>query len=181
MTLLMGHLAKLASTLDALNEWLGRVVSWVSLGMVVTTFIVVLLRYVFDLGWIWLQESVTFMHATLFLLGAAYTMKHQGHVRVDIFYNNFTPRQRDWIDLLGTLLLLLPVCIFILFISWDYVAQSWQLHEGSREAGGLNGVYLLKTLIPLMALLMILQGLAEASRCLLRLTGSGEMQSGDNA
>lgn len=164
-------LYRLAVLFEDINEWLGRAVSWLSLCMVLVTFFVVVMRYVFDLGWIWLQESVTFMHAALFLVGASYTLKHQGHVRVDIFYQRFSPRFRAWVDLLGTLLLLLPVCLFIFTVSWDYVIQSWALHEGSREAGGLDGVYLLKALMLVMAGLLVLQGLAMAIRALLELTG----------
>ncbi len=169
-------LARLVVLCEAINEWLGRLISWLSLGMVLATFSVVVLRYAFDLGWIWLQESVTFMHAGLFLVGAAYTLKHQGHVRVDIFYRRFSPRAQAWVDLLGTLFLLLPVCVFIFIVSWDYVAQSWVLHEGSREAGGLDGVYLLKSLILAMAGLLVLQGLAMGIRALLQLTGHASMQ-----
>jgi len=164
-------LATTAGYFESVSEWLGRAVSWLSLVMVVVTFIIAVLRYVFDLGWIWLQESVVFMHATLFLIGTAYTLKHEGHVRVDIFYRKFTPRTRAWVDLGGTLFLLLPVCLFIFIVSWDYVAQSWALHEGSREAGGLDGVYLLKSLILVMAALLVLQGLAQAIRRLLTLLG----------
>ena len=166
-----GFFERAASLFEAINEWLGRAVSWLSLCMVLVTFTVVVLRYAFDLGWIWLQESVTFMHAALFLIGASYTLKHQGHVRVDIFFRRFSPRTQAWVDLLGSLLLLLPVCLFIFYVSWDYVSQSWALHEGSREAGGLDGVYLLKSLILGMALLLILQGLAMVIHTLLQLTG----------
>ncbi len=169
-------LERLALLFEAINEWLGRLVSWLSLWMVLITFSVVVLRYAFDLGWIWLQESVTFMHAALFLVGAAYTLKHQGHVRVDIFYRRFSSRTKAWVDLLGSLFLLLPVCIFIFSVSWDYVAQSWALHEGSREAGGLDGVYLLKALILAMAGLLVLQGLAMGIRALLLLTGHSPQQ-----
>ena len=169
-------LERLALLFEAINEWLGRLVSWLSLWMVLITFSVVVLRYAFDLGWIWLQESVTFMHAALFLVGAAYTLKHQGHVRVDIFYRRFSSRTKAWVDLLGSLFLLLPVCIFIFTVSWDYVAQSWALHEGSREAGGLDGVYLLKALILAMAGLLVLQGLAMSIRALLQLTGHSPRQ-----
>jgi TRAP-type mannitol/chloroaromatic compound transport system permease small subunit len=165
------RLAVLADLLDGLSEILGSAVSWLSLLMVLVTFLIVVLRYAFDLGWIWLQESVTYMHAALFLVGAAYTLKHEGHVRVDIFYRRFTPRTQAWVDLGGSLLLLLPVCIFIFSVSWEYVAQSWALHEGSREAGGLDGVYLLKSLILVMAGLLVLQGLAQAVRRLLILLG----------
>ncbi|MCU7885956.1 MAG: TRAP transporter small permease subunit, partial [Candidatus Thiodiazotropha sp. (ex Lucinoma annulata)] len=94
-------LERLAKLFEHLNEWLGRAVSWLSLFMVLVTFTVVVLRYVFDLGWIWVQESVTFMHGALFLIGAAYTLKHEGHVRVDIFYQRRSPKGRAWVDLFG--------------------------------------------------------------------------------
>lgn len=157
----------LVSLLDALIEWIGRAVAWLTLGMVLVTFLVVLLRYVFDLGWIAMQESVTYMHALVFMLGAAYTLKHDGHVRVDIFYRTFSPRTRAWVDLFGVLVLLLPTCGFILWVGWDYVASSWSVSEGSREAGGLPGVFLLKGLILLMPALLILQGIASALRDLI--------------
>jgi TRAP-type mannitol/chloroaromatic compound transport system permease small subunit len=161
--------AMVADIFDGINEFLGSAVSWLSLLMVLVTFLIVVLRYAFDLGWIWLQESVTFMHAALFLVGAAYTLKHEGHVRVDIFYRKFTPRTQAWVDLGGALFLLLPVCLFIFSVSWGYVVQSWELHEGSREAGGLDGVYLLKSLMLVMAGLLVLQGMSQAIRRLMSL------------
>ena len=167
----MSLLERIALLFEFINEWMGRTISWLSLFMVLTTFTVVVLRYVFDLGWIWLQESVTFMHGALFLVGAAYTLKHEGHVRVDIFFQGFSPQKQAWVDLLGSLLLLMPVCLFIFVVSWDYVAQSWSLHEGSREAGGLDGVYLFKSLILLMAGLLLMQGGSTVIRCVLRLLG----------
>ncbi|MES9970180.1 MAG: TRAP transporter small permease subunit [Candidatus Thiodiazotropha sp.] len=165
----MSQLERIALFFEFINEWMGRAVSWLSLLMVLTTFAVVVLRYVFDLGWIWLQESVTFMHGALFLVGAAYTLKHDGHVRVDIFFHRFSAQKKAWVDLLGSLMLLMPVCLFIFMVSWDYVAQSWSLQEGSREAGGLDGVYLFKSLILLMAGLLLLQGVSTVIRCLSRL------------
>ncbi len=164
-------LLKLARGCEALNEAVGRLLAWLTLFMVLVTFLVVVLRYAFDLGWIAMQESITYMHAVLFLGAAAYTLKHQGHVRVDIYYRRFSERGRAWVDLLGTLLLLVPVCVFIFAIGWDYVAESWSLQEGSREAGGLPGVWLLKTMILVMPVLMILQGVALAVRALLVLRG----------
>ncbi len=157
----------LISLLEAIAEWSGRAVAWLTLGMVLVTFLVVLLRYAFDLGWIAMQESVTYMHAVVFMLGAAYTLKHDGHVRVDIFYRAFSPRTRAWVDLFGVLVLLLPTCGFILWIGWDYVASSWSVSEGSREAGGLPGVFLLKGLILLMPALLLLQGIASVLRDLM--------------
>ncbi|MEW8218088.1 MAG: TRAP transporter small permease subunit [Candidatus Thiodiazotropha taylori] len=168
---------KIARGFDQINERLGQAISWLSLLMVLVTVAVVVLRYVFQLGWIWLQESVTFMHAALFLVGAAYTLKHEGHVRVDIIYRKFSERGRAWVDLIGTLTLLLPVCLFIFFISWDYVAKSWALFEGSREVGGLEGVFLLKSLILVMAVLLVLQGISLAVRSLSQLLGQGEVSA----
>ncbi len=170
-------LAGLARTLDALNEWLGRAVAWMTLGMVLVTFLVVLLRYLFDLGWIAMQESVTYMHAVVFLAGAAYTLRHDGHVRVDVFYKGFSPRTRAWVDLLGSLLLLLPVCGFIAWASWDYVAQSWAIREGSREAGGLPGVFLLKTLLLVLVASLVLQAVAGVSRSVLLLSRAGASEN----
>ncbi|MES9922917.1 MAG: TRAP transporter small permease subunit [Candidatus Thiodiazotropha endolucinida] len=174
-------LERIASLFELINEWLGRAVSWLSLFMVLVTFAVVVLRYVFDLGWIWLQESVTFMHGALFLVGAAYTLKHEGHVRVDIFFQRFSPRKQAWVDMLGSLLLLMPVCLFIFLISWDYVVQSWSLREGSREAGGLDGVYLFKSLILMMAGLLLIQGISTVIRSLSRLMGRvDEVETGSD-
>ena len=161
----------LASKLEQISEYLGRVIAWATLLMVLITFLVVILRYVFDLGWIALQESVTYFHATVFMLGAAYTLKYQGHVRVDIFYQKMSIKARAWVDLLGTLLLLFPVCVFIFWVSWEYVASSWAVQEGSREAGGLPGVFLLKSLILLLPLTLGLQGMAFLLRNIMLLQG----------
>ncbi|MEA3274044.1 MAG: TRAP transporter small permease subunit, partial [Pseudomonadota bacterium] len=122
-----GILLALATLIEALISWVGRTVSWLSLFMVVVTFLVVMLRYAFDLGWIAMQESVTYMHAALFMLGAAYTLRRDGHVRVDIFYHRLSRRGRAWVDLLGTLLLLMPVCAYIAWVGWEYVTESWEV------------------------------------------------------
>ena len=164
-------LLQLARALEAVSDWVGHLVSWLSLAMVLITFAVVVLRYAFDLGWIGMQESVTYMHAVLFLAGASYTLRHHGHVRVDIFYRRFSERARAWVDLIGGLLLLLPVCFFIFYQSWEYVADSWSIREGSREAGGIEGVYLLKSMILVMAALMVIQGIASVLRSRLLLGG----------
>jgi len=164
-------LLRAAETLDRINGLLGPVVSWLALAMVLVTFLVVVLRYAFDIGSIALQESVTYMHATLFMLGAAYTLQQQGHVRVDIFYQRFSRRGRAWVDLLGTLILLVPICLFVLASSWAYVTESWAVHEGSREAGGLPYVYVLKTLLIVMPILVLIQGLVWLLRNGLLLAG----------
>ena len=171
---------KIAQLIDQINEWTGRLTAWLTLAMVAVTFTVVVMRYLFDLGSIALQESITFMHATIFMLGAAYTLRHEGHVRVDIFYSRLGERGRAWVDLLGVIFLLMPVTLFIVLISWEYVTSSWALFEGSREAGGLPGVFLLKSLIPLMALLLLLQGLAMGLRALCVLRGLTAQQGGNH-
>jgi TRAP-type mannitol/chloroaromatic compound transport system permease small subunit len=154
-------LKSLSLRLDQVAELVGRSAAWLALALVLVTFAVVMLRYLFQLGWIAMQESILYLHASLFLLGTAYTLRKDGHVRVDIFYRGFSARRKALVDLLGTLFLLLPVCGFLLWASWDYVATAWSIHEGSQEAGGLPYVYLLKTLIPLTALLLIVQGVSQ--------------------
>jgi TRAP-type mannitol/chloroaromatic compound transport system permease small subunit len=168
------QLRAIANKLDRFAERTGRFIAWLTLGMVVITFSVVVLRYLFHSGSIALQESITYLHATLFMLGAAWTLQQDGHVRVDIFYSKQSRRTRAWIDLAGTLLLLFPVCGFILFSSLDYVAASWSVQEGSQEAGGLDAVFLLKTAIPVMAVLLMLQGCAIILKNILVITGNNQ-------
>lgn len=151
-------MSEFTKRLGFINEWTGRAIAWLTLLMVITTFTVVVLRYGFDLGSIAMQESIIYLHALNFMLGAAFTLKHDAHVRVDIFYQKMGPRGQAWVDLLGTLLLLLPVCGFIFWSSWDYVAAAWAVRETSGEAGGLPFVYLLKSILLLMPCLLMLQG-----------------------
>lgn len=167
-------ISQLATRIDNFSDACGRAIAWLTLGMVLTQFAVVVLRYAFETGWIAMQESILFMHGLVFLLGAAYTLRHDGHVRVDIFYRHLSHRGQALVDVLGTLFLLLPVCAYIFLASFDYVTESWGLFEGSREAGGLPGVFLLKTSILLMAVLFSLQGLSLLLRNLLTLFGEGE-------
>ena len=148
--------------LDRLGTIVGRGVSWLTLFMVIVTFVVVIMRYVFDAGFIWIQESVVWMHAVVFMLGAAYTLHDEEHVRVDVFYRDMSPRRRAWVDIVGVLVFLLPVCVFLAWNSWDFVLQSWRIGESSREAGGLPYplVPLLKTTLLLMPLAISLQGVS---------------------
>ncbi len=133
---------------------------WLALLMVLVTLAVVVLRYAFDTGAIVLQESVVYMHGLLFLLGIPYALNINAHVRVDIIYSKLEPPRRRMIDLAGHVLFLLPVAGFIFVTSLPYVAASWQVLEGSPEVGGIPAVFLLKTLIPVMAAALFLQGLA---------------------
>ena len=162
---------KIVQIIDRINDVIGRSISWLTLAMVMVTFLIVVLRYVFSIGSIAMQESVIYLHSLVFMLGAAYTLKRNGHVRVDIFYEKMSPRSKAWVNLLGAVLLLVPLCLFIIFISWNYVSLSWSLLESSRDAGGLPAVFLLKTTIPVMAVLVMLQGIAQAMRSVLVLRG----------
>jgi TRAP-type mannitol/chloroaromatic compound transport system permease small subunit len=147
------------SGLRQLISLCGKSVAWLTVIMVLLTFTIVVLRYGFNLGWIWLQETLTYLHVLVFTVVAAWTLQQDGHVRVDIFYAGMTPRKRALIDLTGTVLFLIPFCIFMLVIAWPYVSNSWKLLEASREAGGLPLVFLLKTLILVMPALLLGQAL----------------------
>jgi TRAP-type mannitol/chloroaromatic compound transport system permease small subunit len=131
---------------------------------VLLEFALVVARYVFALGSVWLTETVIYTHATLFMLAAAWTLRTDGHVRVDVFYAEVSPRARAIIDLAGSVLLLLPFVLVLLWLSVPYAARSWAILERSQEASGLPLVFVLKTLIPAFAVLMTLQGIAQAIR-----------------
>lgn len=150
---------------------LGHAVSWLTLFMVTITFAVVMLRYGWNWGSIAMQESVMYLHATVFMLGASYTLGQERHVRVDIFYARLSPKGKAWVDLGGTLLLLLPVCAFLLWSSWEYAWRSWRMLEGSRETGGIPAVFLLKTLLPLLAVTLMAQGSLHGYACWKTLRG----------
>ena len=159
-------LAATADRIDRLVAGIGRAAAWLALTIVLLQFAVVVLRYAFGIGSIWLTESVIYGHAALFMLAAAWTLQAGGHVRVDIFYADAAPRSKALVDLIGALLLLMPFMAVIAWFALPYVARSWALLERSRETSGLPFVYLLKTLIPLFALLMALQGVSQAIRAL---------------
>lgn len=160
------NLLKIANKLDNFIEFIGRSIAWFSFAMVILMFAIVLLRYGFSLGWIALQESVLYLHAYLFMLGCSYALKHDEHVRVDVFYRRFSPFKKALVNVLGHLILLWPVAIFILLVSFDYVSVSWQIKEQSQEAGGLPFVYLLKSLIPAMSILLLIQSVSEICKSL---------------
>lgn len=144
--------------------------------MVLITFAVVILRYVYAIGWVWLQESYVWLHGMVFMFGAGYTLLHNDHVRVDIFYRPNDARYKAWVNLLGSLLLIMPLIIVVFSVSVDYVATSWASLEESREAGGLPGLFLLKSVLLAFCVLMGLQGLSLAGRSFLVLMGHPEFQ-----
>jgi TRAP-type mannitol/chloroaromatic compound transport system permease small subunit len=168
----MPAIARLLDTIERLNRAIGRAAAWLLLPVVMIVFAVVVLRYGFGWGRIWLQESYVWLHGTAFLLGAAWTLARDGHVRIDIFYSRAGPRGRAAVDLFGALFLLCPFMVTILVMARPYVWQSWTLGEASREAGGLPGLYLLKSMILVFAIMMLLQGIVLAGRSLLVLMGA---------
>ena len=157
--------------LELITEAIGRVASLLSLLLMSITFAVVVMRYGFNaaslpmfgysISSIALQESVIYLHATLFMLASGYTLKHNEHVRVDVFYRQFSLKKQACVDIFGSVVLLLPVCSFILYTSLDYVDFAWRIEEKSQEAEGLPFVWLLKTLIPTMAIILIFQAMLE--------------------
>ena len=171
---------RLKTNLERFSDLTGSAIAWLTVLMVLGTFVIVVLRYVFDLGWIAMQESIVWMHATVFMLGASYTLKQNEHVRVDIFYRRMSADRRAWVDVAGTVVFLLPLAVFVAVTSWDYVYTSWAIGEASREAGGLPFPFvpILKSLIPATAALLILQGIADLCGAVLVLTGAIEPDAG---
>ena len=169
----MNRLLGLAGVVERLIIRVGQAVAWLVFCMAVVTCLVAVLRYGFSLGWIWLQETITWMHAAVFLLAAGYTLARDGHVRVDIFYRNMAPRRQALVNLGGCLIFLLPLSACLVAASLDYVQTSWLIRESSREAGGLIYPFpsLLKTLLPITGALLGLQALVISTRCSALLLG----------
>lgn len=168
----MNSLARVANAIDAFNDWIGRTLSWLTLGMVLMTFAVVLMRYVFGLGSTLLQESVVYMHAIVFMACAGYALVYNAHVRCDIFYSTASPRAKAIIDLIGSFTFLIPMCILIFWVTWRYAAASWAVLEGSPEGRmGIPAVFLLKSLILVFAGLLAVQSVSLILRSALLLAG----------
>ncbi len=168
---------RLARGIDALNTHLGQGCAWLTLFLVIGTAVVVVLRYGFGIGAIALQEAVLYAHALVFMGASAWCLIRNAHVRVDIFYQQFSTRRRALVELLGNLLLLLPVCLYLGWVSWDYVINAWATLEASSESGGLKFVYLQKSIILLLVLSLALQGLADLIKAFYLLIG-GQSESG---
>lgn len=176
----MSSLANLAKLIDAFNQEIGQKIAWLALFMVLVQFIVVVMRYVFGIGSIFMQESVVYMHGILFMAGAGYTLLHGGHVRVDIFYREAKPTTKALVDLLGVIFLLVPVCILIMVYSMPYVSNSWAVLEHSKETSGIPAVFLLKTMIPVFCVLVLAQGISLAIHSFLVLRGVEEMPADED-
>lgn len=170
---------RLIAAIDALNRRVGFAAAWLALALVVVQFAVVLLRYVFAIGFVWMQESVLYFYGIGFMAGAGYTLLRDEHVRVDVFYREAAPRRRALVDLLGAVFCVLPFCALVVWFSFDYVLRSWSVAEGSSEAQGLPLTFAFKTVILVFAVLLGLQGIAMVLRCRASLTGGGADKAAD--
>ena len=175
----MNTLTAIARTVDQINDKVGRFIAWFALLMVTVQFVVVVLRYVFGIGSIMMQESIIYMHAFVFLIGSGYTLMNDGHVRVDIFYRESSQKKKAAIDLFGSLFFLIPVCALITWFTWPYVAGSWKVMEGSKETSGIQAVFLLKSTILIFTGLMILQGFSIIAKAVLTLTSPEDSSATD--
>lgn len=163
-------LSKISQRINQFSNSVGQVIAWLTLLLVILVMTVVISRYLLGVGSIAIQESVSYVHAIIFMLGLAFTLQRGGHVRVDIFYREFSPRRKAIVDLIGASIFLLPFCGLILFGSWDYVMASWSIRETSSETGGIAAVYLLKTLMIIMPITLGLQGVGQIIESVLVLT-----------
>lgn len=164
----------LIQRLNKISQFISNTVSWLLLAMMLITVTVVILRYVFNIGSIALQESVTYLHGTVFIFAAAYALQSNQHVRVDIFYQNFSAQKKALVNAFGSVFLLMPLCILTTWVSFPYVQRSWSIAEKSNDAGGIPAVFLIKSLILAFAITLFLQALLELTKNILFLLGKIE-------
>ncbi|MBM3504274.1 MAG: TRAP transporter small permease subunit [Alphaproteobacteria bacterium] len=163
----MTLLSRMIWAISGFNALLGRLFSTFSLAIVLVCFTVVVLRYVFSISFIWMQDLYVWMNGIMFTGIAGYVFLRNGHVRVDVFYRPASLRRKAWIDLIGSLIFLTPFCYAIIYWGWDYVRRSWRISESSLNAGGLEGLFIVKTFIMVFAVVIALQGLAMVLRSIL--------------
>lgn len=169
----MSSLQALARLCDAINARIGRAIAWITLVVVLVQFAVVVLRYVFGIGSLNMQQSVVYLHASVFMIAAGYALLDDTHVRIDIFYAKRSPRGRAWINLIGSACVLLPICIVIFVQSLPYVLASWRVLEGAPEGVGIPGIFALKSALLIYPTLLGIQGVSLAVRSFLKLRGVG--------
>lgn len=165
---------RVVRAIEGLNDAIGRAVSWLAISLVFTTCTVAILRYGFSMGWVWMQELYIWMHAVIFLVASGYTLLHEGHVRIDVFYGPAGLRAKAWVNIIGTLLFLFPMLALIGYMGFGYVALSWSRLESSQEAGGLPGLFLLKSCMLAFVVLLALQGIVLILRSVMVLRGNAE-------
>ena len=162
-------LTNISDKINSINRTLGRLFAWLTFAMVLLMFANVISRYLFDINLVWQQERVGFMHAIVFLGASGYTLLSDKHVRVDVIYHNLSTQKKAIVNLVGTILFLLPVAFAISYLSADFIIHSWQLQEASAEYNGIKGVFVLKTFIWVFSGSLILQGFSIILRSLILL------------
>ncbi|MEQ8734176.1 MAG: TRAP transporter small permease subunit [Rhodospirillaceae bacterium] len=162
------------AAIDALNNLIGKLCAWLTLGCVLTCFLVVVLRYGFSIGFPWMQELYVWQHAAVFMVGAGFTFLHGGHVNVDIAYTRFKPETKAWVDILGTLFFLFPWMAVLAWTSSQFVLSSWKILEPSSQSNGMPGLFVLKSMIWIFCAVLTLQGMALLARRMLFLNGHQE-------
>ncbi len=164
-------LKKICGVIDRINEWVGHLVAWVTLGLVVVVFVDVVMRYLFNTSFVFTQELEWHLFGFIFLIGAGYTLLHDGHVRVDIIYQKLGPKAQAWINFIGVLFFLLPGCIMVVITSWKFTQTAWGVMEGSPDPGGIPFRFLIKGCIPVGFALITLQGLSLGIHSLFEILG----------
>ncbi len=167
-------LKKISRAIDAFTEVIGLGVAWLTTALVLNVFYDVIMRYVFHHGNIAVQEMEWHIFSVIFLIGAAWTLKEDGHVRVDILYTKFSTKQKAWVDFVCTFIFLIPFCIIVIYASLSFIEASWAVREVSPDPGGLPGRYILKSMIPLGFVLLIIQGISQAIKNFLVIAGQEE-------
>jgi TRAP-type mannitol/chloroaromatic compound transport system permease small subunit len=170
----------LSDVIDSLNEWVGRGVAWVTLGLVLVVFVDVVMRYLFNTSFVFTQELEWHLFGFIFLIGAGYTLLHDGHVRVDIIYQRLGFKGRAWINLCGVILFLIPGCIMVITTSWKFTANSFAILEGSPDPGGIPFRFILKGCIPVGFTLLLLQGISLGIHSLLQILGIEQAKEGQS-
>jgi TRAP-type mannitol/chloroaromatic compound transport system permease small subunit len=163
---------KFCGLIDSMNEWIGRAVSWTTLGLVIVIFSDVVMRYVLNISYVFIQELEWHIFSFIFLVGAGYTLLHDGHVRVDIIYQIISPKAQAWVDFIGVLFFLIPGCYIVIKTSGGFCLHSWEVFEGSPDPGGIPYRFIIKSFIPIGFSLMLLQGISLGLKSLLVISGA---------
>jgi len=161
----------LSRQIDKLNEWVGRGVAWVTLALVLVVFVDVVMRYLFNTSFVFTQELEWHLFGFIFLIGAGYTLLHDGHVRVDIIYQRLGFKGRAWVNFCGVILFLIPGCIMVMTTSWKFMANSFAIMEGSPDPGGIPYRFVLKSCIPIGFTLLLLQGISLGIHSFMQIMG----------
>ncbi len=172
----MDFLRALAAKIDVMNEWIGRGVAWVTTLLVAVVFVDVVMRYLFNTSFVFTQELEWWLFGFIFLIGAGYTLLHEGHVRVDIIYQRLNKKQQAWVNLIGCIFFLFPGCYLIISTSVPFVIDSWSIMEGSPDPGGIPFRFILKSCIPIGFIFFGLQGVSLFIKSLDAVTGGKEKE-----